>query len=470
MKKLAPVLLAALMLTLMGCSRESSSGPLTPDQVFSGGSPDIDIEGYQKPSSMLNLSSQQIVTNIRIGWNLGHSLENCLSDLDGNTLPDMTPDNGVNFDETLYGNPRVSERLFQALTDSGVNAVRLPITWREHIDESGNIDEKWLNRVKQVVDYAYNCGMYVIVTVYHDGASDTEYGAWIRNAVRDFDGTLARYKNLWAQIADKFRTYNERLLFESMNDVEFIGVGQDRAYEILNSFNQTFVDTVRHDGANNMGRHLLIAGYAADIRDTCDERFVMPEDYSGKLILSVHYYTPKTFCLSTIQNYWGTNAEQDWMESQITALRTNFVDNGIPVIITEYGAKGRDKASRVFFCEMLNKLCRDNFISAFLWDDGSEFDRTSYTWNTPELLAALKRSTSGHSYVPEKITETAEAAPSEETSEIPGSAETSESAEISGGYASADIISESSSEETADTDPAHSSNFSENSENNNQAY
>lgn len=420
MKKIAALLLSAALL-LTGCSAgdQRSSGPLTPDQVFSGGTPDIDIEGYERPSSMLMMSSQQLVTNMRIGWNLGHSLECCFSNVAGDTIPDVTPKDWQKIDETFWGNPAISEKLFWSLTDNGVNAVRLPITWREHIDEAGNIEEDWLNRVQQVVDYAYNCGMYVIVTVYHDGANDND--AWICNAVKDYNGTLSRYANLWSQISERFRAYNERLLFESMNEVEFIGSGKDRAYEILNNFNQKFVDTVRNNGGNNTYRHLIVAGYGANITDTCDERFKMPNDIAGRTILSVHYYTPKTFCLAPIQNYWGNKSEQEWMEHQINDLRTTFIDNGIPVIITEYGAKGSDAASRVFFSEMLTKLCRDNYISTFLWDDGSEFDRTSFTWHTPELINALKRATSGNSYVPKKPEnideQTREAKPTSETSE-----------------------------------------------------
>lgn len=391
------------MLLLTGCSGNStrSSGNLSPDDIFSGGIPDI--EGYETPSSMLDITSQKLVSNIRVGWNLGYSLEACISDLDGNTLPDVTPPTGKVPDETLWGNPPASEQLFNALLDSGVNAVRLPITWRGHVDKDFNIDENWLNRVKQVVDYAINCGMYVIITVYHDGAFDTDYGAWIRNAAKDYDTTIAQYKYLWQQIADKFCAYNERLLFESMNEVEFYGTPADEAYDLLNRLNQEFVDTVRGTSGNNLRRHLVIAGYNADISSTCDSRFVMPEDTAGKCILSVHYYTPVTFCRASIRNYWGIPSEQRWMEQQVQTLKTKFVDNDIPVMITEYGAKGKDAASRVFFCEKLLKLCRDNDIAAFLWDDGSELDRTTFEWHTPELIEALNRASSGEDYTPEKM-------------------------------------------------------------------
>lgn len=374
---------------------------MTPDDLFSGGTPDI--EGYENPSSMIDISSQKLVSNIRVGWNLGYSLEACISDLDGNTLPDATPPTGKVPDETLWGNPPASEQLFKALVDNGVNAVRLPITWRGHVDRDFNIDEDWLNRVKQVVDYAINCGMYVIITVYHDGASDTDYGAWIREAPLEYDTTIKHYTHLWEQIADKFRTYNDRLLYESMNEVEFYGTHADEAYDLLNKLNQSFVDTVRSTGGNNLRRHLVIAGYNADISDSCDARFTMPYDPTEKCILSVHYYTPIAFCRQSIRNYWGIPSEQRWMEHQIELLRETFTDNGIPVMITEYGAKGGDTASRVFFCEKLMKLCRDSNIAAFLWDDGSEFDRTTYKWHTPELIEALKRASGSENYTPEKM-------------------------------------------------------------------
>lgn len=402
MKRFVPAAFAAIFL-LTGCTGCSSDRKtsLTPDMVFSGGS--VEIDGYKPPASMVNITSQQLVSNIRIGWNLGKSLDSCLTDSDYDGVPDITPPNGE-VTETLWGNPPASEQLFKELVDSGINAVRIPITWRDHMDENGTIEEGWLNRVTQIVDQAYNCGMYVIVTVYHDGAQDIESGAWLRSAAEDYESVSARYEYLWRQIAQHFRTYNERLLFESMNEVDFLSVSDDESYELLNSLNQLFTDIVRSSGGNNPWRHLLIAGMNADITATCDSRFKMPTDTSGKCILSVHYYTPVTFCRSAISNYWGSPTDQSWMEYQLRELKLNFTSRDIPVIITEYGVKGRDRASRVFFCEKLTKICHGAGIAAFLWDDGTELDRVDFTWNDPELIKALKRASSGKDYTPEKLT------------------------------------------------------------------
>ena len=281
---------------------------------------------------------------------------------------------------------------------SGVNAVRLPISWQDHIGENGSIAESWLNRVTQVADYAYDCGMYVIITMYGDGAE----GSWLRTAAADHDSVLDRYASVWRQLADKFGGYNERILFESMNQVDFTGVSDDDSYALLNEINQLFVDTIRSSGKNNRWRHLLIAGYDADIICSVDERFSMPSDPEERCILAVHYYIPVTFCLEAVQDKWGSNSDQIWMENMISQLSTAFTDKGIPAIITEYGTTGSDVPSRVFFCEKLTKLCNDAGIAAFLWDDGSEFDRSNFTWKTPGLIEALKKASGNSDYEPEK--------------------------------------------------------------------
>lgn len=386
MKRISAVLLA-LILMLTGCSVSgtSSTSTLTPDAIFSGAVQD----SSDPPAAMVGLTSQQLVDNIRIGWNLGHALENVLS-------PGDTSDPDKN--ETLLGNPPATAKMFEELIDSGVNAVRLPISWQDHIKENGTIAESWLNRVTQVVNYAYDCGMYVIITMYGDGAE----GSWLRDAATDHDTVLARYEGIWRQLAEKFGGYNERILFESMSQVDFTGVSDDDSYALFNEINQLFVDTVRSSGGNNRWRHLLIAGYDADIICSADERFSMPSDPEERCILAVHYYIPVTFCIENVQNKWGSNSDQIWMENMISQLRTAFTDKGVPVMITEYGTTGNDVPSRVFFCELLTKLCNDSGIAAFLWDDGSEFDRSEFTWATPGLIEALQKASGSTDYKPEK--------------------------------------------------------------------
>lgn len=405
--KIAALFLSAVVL-LTGCSddgrfTESYFFPIFDNYSEDEREGETELLGIdERPSSMINMTSQELVNSIRVGWNLGNTFDVCQTDRDGDGKLDEHAEDGAEVDETLWGNPDVTRELFKSLTDDGVNAVRIPVTWRDHIDEFGNIDASWLNRVQQVVDYAYNCGLYVIINVHHDGADDREYGAWLWEAAESYDYILSRYCRIWAQLSDRFKNYNERIIFESLNEVSFDDLSEDDSYALLNSINQRFVDLVRSSGGNNGERHLLIAGYRADIMKTCDERFVMPDDPAKRCILSVHYYTPWEFCTANLQNTWGSRSEEREMESLVTVLCENFTQKGVPVIIDEYGTVSTDEESLVYFCEKLVKTCHDLGIACLLWDNGSQVDRVSYEWRCPELIEALVRATGGEDYTPEK--------------------------------------------------------------------
>lgn len=406
MKKQLTALLLAAALLLTGCSEgvsaENAGGAQNPAQPAET-NPAISEEEKDLPEPMSEMTSQELVSSIKIGWNLGDTLDVCQADRDGDGRVNEHVEEGEEVDETLWGNPKATKELFQALWDSGVNAVRIPVTWRDHIDEAANVSESWMNRVREVVDYAYDLGMVVILNIHHDGGGDPNFGAWICHAATDYEGTLSRYKTLWGQIAECFRNYGERLIFESMNEVGFDSLPLSEAYETLNNLNREFTELIRSSGGNNPKRHLLIAGYWTDIAMTCDSRFVMPDDPAGRSIVSVHYYTPWDFCTTNIKKEWGTASEQRQMEQLIGKMKTTFVDNGIPVIIGEYAASGDDFNSCIFFCEKLVKLCSDYGIATFLWDNGNgQVDRKTGKWRSEAMLSALQRAVSGEEYTPVK--------------------------------------------------------------------
>ena len=371
-----------------------------------GSSTDTTKASENKPSQiagkMRNITSQQLVEDMTFGWNLGNTLDVCQADRDGDGKINEHVEAGEKVDETLWGNPKATKELFTSLKKNGVNAVRIPVTWRDHMDSNGNIDREWMDRVQQVVDYAYSQGMYVIINVHHDGGGDPKFGAWIiEESQKDYNTFLKKYKNVWKQIAERFKNYSDYLIFESMNEVGFdtlYNKNKADAYNLINKINQDFVDIIRATGGNNAERHLLIAGYYTDIERTCDSLYKMPDDKAERCILSVHYYTPWDFCTCDIKHTWGTNSEVRQMETLIGKMKKNFVDKGIPVIIGEYAASGSDLSSCIFFIEKLNKLCSDYGIATFIWDSGRQVNRKTYKWRTPQYLEALKRATSGKDY------------------------------------------------------------------------
>ncbi len=352
------------------------------------------------PAKMRDMTSQQIVDEMKIGWNLGNTLDVCNADRDGDGKLDESSEA---VDETLWGNVKTTKKLFDNLKKDGINAVRIPITWRDHVSGAPEytIDSEWMDRVEEIVRYAYEDGMYVIINIHHDGGGDPEFGAWIRSASEDGkkDTVIQEYKAIWEQIAARFQNYSDYLIFESMNEVGFDDLDSSDAYDLLNEFNQIFVNTIRKTGGNNPERHLLIAGYWTDIEATCNNLYKMPTDtVSNKEILSVHYYTPWQFCTTNQQKTWGTKDDLALMHDKIDMVYNTYVKNGVPVLIGEYGFGANEKASCLYFTENLVKYCHEHDIPTFLWDNGEMYDRTNMKWKISGLIEAIQRATSGKDY------------------------------------------------------------------------
>ena len=227
---------------------------------------------------------------------------------------------------------------------------------------------------------------------------------------------VVRYRTTWQQIAERFENYNERLIFESMNEVVFDKLSEDRAFSLYNRLSQEFVNVIRQSGGNNPQRHIVIAGYGADVEQTLDSRFVMPDDPAGRSIVSVHYRTPRAFCVTGGTQKWGSPEEQIEMDGLLSRLFERFSADGVPVIISEYGvADGADEDSMMFFCESLAHSCKELGMAAFLWDGGELFDRENLEWRSSALISALVQATDGSEYIPVKFGETTQETSPEES-------------------------------------------------------
>lgn len=348
-------------------------------------------------SGMRNISSTELVKEMTVGWNLGNTLDVCNADRNGDG---KTDESSSAVDETLWGNPRTTKEMITKIKESGINSIRIPVTWRDHMGGAPDykIDPAWMARVKEVVDYAHSQGMYVIINLHHDGGSDEKQGAWIISASEKGkkDEVLSRYTAVWNQIAGEFKNYDDHLIFESMNEVGFDGMpSEQESYGLLNEFNQKFVDVVRASGGNNASRHLLIAGYWTDIEKSCSSLYKMPSDPAGRCILSVHYYTPSEFCINGTVKKWGSAADVKEMKEKFSLLKKTYTSKGIPVIIGEFGTSVNvNKKARVRFCESVVARTKQQGIPCYFWDNGEEFDRNTLTWRTRGLAEGMVRAAS----------------------------------------------------------------------------
>lgn len=350
---------------------------------------------------VMHATSADLLEQVDIAWNLGNSLD--------------APEG-----ETAWGNPEVTESLLQAVADSGFDMVRIPVTWSLRTGSGPDyvIEAAFLERVAEVVRYATDAGMYAIINLHHDGADN--YGGdveWL--TLNDTDGAVteennaaveARFMALWTQIAAHFADFGEELLFESMNEIHDGYDAPDPAYyTIINDLNQVFVDTVRAAGEKNARRHLVVPGYNTNIDYTL-AGFELPEDPTpNRLILSVHYYDPWTFALSAETNTWGQASpgsddwgQEDYVQSQFDQLFDTYVQQGVPMIIGEYGATHQAgyEDYRRYYMEYVTKVAVDRGIVPIYWDNGSEgsgaesfglFDRNTNAVLHPAILDAMIR-------------------------------------------------------------------------------
>ena len=363
-------------------------------------------------TSFEDLNQSQIVEAMGPGWNLGNQLE---------SVTDNVPE------ETDWGNPVITEKLIQSVKAAGFKSIRIPVSYFAKIDDDKDytIDSKWLDRVQEVVNYCIKNDLYAVINIHGDGYNTID-GGWLLCNGKNQTEIKKKYKKVWKQIAERFKNYDEHLLFESMNE-EFDGSYSEpnkEYYQNINDYNQIFVDTVRKTGDNNTKRWLIIPGWNTNIDYTAgDYGFKLPTDqYRDKsidkeeqrIMISVHYYSPWDFCggENCVITQWGneaddpsktsTTCDETYMKNQLNLMKTTFADKGYPVFIGEYGSI--DKTSydseneyyRAYFARKLCQLSRKNGCIPMYWDNGYNgvhgfglFDRTTCEITQPVIIDAI---------------------------------------------------------------------------------
>lgn len=345
----------------------------------------------QKGGEMRDITTMELVREMGIGINLG------------NTFESMGSGASVENYETAWGSPVVTQEMIQGYAQCGLGVLRIPVAWSNMMTGNYDISPEYLARVKQVVDWALDSGMYVILNIHWDGG-------WFSKFAEDEhkDECMYKYGRIWEQLTDEFKNYGDKLMFESLNEEggwetiwnRYSNEGdKEKSYGLLNEINQKFVDIVRESGGNNRKRHLLIAGYNTDFDLTCDALYKMPEDPAGRCAVSVHYYTPSTFAIlerdadwGKAQTEWGSDADYEQLKHYMSMMKKNFVDKGVPVIIGEFGSSTKNKTDEMVRL-YLTSVCKEayaNGLCPVLWDvTGVFYNRFTYEFIDKDLLDGL---------------------------------------------------------------------------------
>lgn len=347
-------------------------------------------------SSDIPTSALELTQVMGHGWNLGNTLESC-----GDWIAQWGDGTTASY-ETAWGNPVTTKAMINGLKQSGISSVRVPVAWSNMMTDTENytISQDYFNRVDEVLNYVLDNDMYAIVNIHYDNGWWTMFGT-------DYDEAMKKYKSMWEQLSEHYKDYSSKLIFESAN--EELGsrfkennssLSDNECYKLTNEINQTFVDIVRKSGGNNDNRFLLIAGYDTDIDKTCDDRYIMPTDTTDNhLLVSVHYYSPVTYCIANTEDNswgymdsWGSESDYAYMKNQLGKMQ-KFTEQGYGVIIGEYGVAtkkiGEDsyikKDGTDKFMQSVLDISAEYNLCPILWDAGDWFDRSSNVFKYDDI-------------------------------------------------------------------------------------
>ena len=357
----------------------------------------------------LNFSglSGEIINDIDVGWNLGNTL-----DSNGDWIAQYSPGTPADY-ETAWGNPQTTKHMIDSVKAAGFDAVRVPVTWRQHIDDSNGykVDPEWMARVKETVDYVIDNDMYCILNVHHDVGGES----WLKASDANVTANTEKFTALWTQIANEFADYDNHLMFEGFNEIldednNWVYPGKD-AGDAVNKLNQIFVDTVRKTGGNNPERCIIVNTYAAGTGGSQLDDFVIPDDTAENAIMvQVHYYSPGSYCTEISedgneQKVWTENGGKSMIDGTLLNLYSHFTNKGVPVIIGEFAAANKDNEfDRAEWAGYVVENAKKYGIRCFWWDAGGEFEinsdygyykgmslynRYNDEWVFPEIVKAI---------------------------------------------------------------------------------
>ncbi|MBR5349288.1 MAG: glycoside hydrolase family 5 protein [Lachnospiraceae bacterium] len=323
----------------------------------------------------------RFVENLQIGWNLG------------NTFDAHTGATGLNL-ETAWVGVKTTQKLIRTVYDAGFRTIRIPVSWHGHVDaETMKIDEAWLNRVKEVVDWSLDAGLYVIINIHHDNDKNDK-GLYLYPSYDELETSKKYVTAIWSQVAEAFADYDERLVFETMNEPRQVGTSYEwwvaaastegkECIDCVNQLNQTIVDTIRAQGSEaNRSRYIMCPGYCASPDFATPASFALPTDdqatKENRILLSVHAYRPYYFALAGTNESQYTEkftinkaADRKDIDSFLKAIYAKYVSKGVGVVIGEFGArlKNNNDRAREEFAAYYVAAARNYGMTAIWWDN-----------------------------------------------------------------------------------------------------
>lgn len=341
-------------------------------------------------------SAKDAVMNMGVGWNLGNTLD----------AVNWEGTDGWNWSspsehEQGWGQPVTKPELMKMMKEAGIGAIRVPVTWFQEMDADGKVNDAFMKRVHEVVDYVIDNGMYCIINIHHDTGDHNLH--WLVADGSVYSSVKAKYEYLWEQIATEFKDYDHHLLFESYNEMldskNTWNEPSDKTdgYNAINNYAKSFVSAVRATGGNNAERNLVINTYSASNSPAAMKALELPEE-SGHIIFQIHNYP----------DWQSESHARELVDYLINTIKTNLMSKGAPVIVGEYSTfcvwperdwyyENREVA--LYAMDYFIKKTKEEGIGTFYWMGLSDgMARNEPYFNQPDLVETITKAYHGDDF------------------------------------------------------------------------
>ena len=353
----------------------------------------------QEVEEVIPSSNYEIVEQMGLGFNLGKTFSQTLSDnLDINKM----------------------KKRVDAAYMAGFNTIRIPVQWSTHMDESGNIaKDDVILELEEIVEYCIDKDLYVILGSMGD-LGENSSSRWDLPDVAT-DAFKTEYRNMWTDIAEIFADCDYHLVFEAYNEVK-------NNNEDVSGYGYSYGSnyTARADSyyfAGRCGNLInmvdLNKTFSSIMADVAPDRYYMISSYNADPRSAYTDYTNMTwensrdhYINGSWNNTWFTMKGVDTTKAiynchmykygstftnEIAVLKNTFAKRGIqvPIYVDESGTHTANIGTsgvKSDYVIPVSYMTQDMASGICLWDDTqsmSYLNKSNYTWYNEDLISAM---------------------------------------------------------------------------------
>lgn len=218
---------------------------------------------------------------------------------------------------------------FTEIKNLGFDTVRFPVRFSDYTlnDEWNTLDESFMLKIDNHIDYALNEGLIVILDLHH-----------FNEIMYNPTSNAGKFYNIWRQLAERYQDYPKELVFEVLNEP-----CEQLLPEQLNDIYANVVNIIRE---TNPTRKIVLGPYFYNNIDYLSDLKLPKNDRN--IILTYHYYEPNDVTFQgneyhegfehlTGVEWTGTQEEIKYLQDKFQIVADYAKKNNVDVLLGEFG-------------------------------------------------------------------------------------------------------------------------------------